>query len=190
MMEHVKCIIVGDGAVGKTSLLMSYSSNTFDNSYIPTVFDNYAVSIALDNKYYNLNLWDTAGQEEYDKLRSISYPGSDVILICFSIISPSSFKNIKQKWISEMKHYLPDTPIILVGNKIDLRNDIEIINKIKPISYEQGKELANELNCPYIECSSYTTHNVGHVFEIAIEEHEKNKLKKRQENKKNSCIII
>merc|ERR1712146_108955 len=83
-------------------------------------------NVLVDGKAVNLGLWDTAGQEYYDRLRPLSYPQTDVFLIAFSIISPSSFENVKSKWHPEIKHHCPDAPIILVGTKSDLRNEEQI----------------------------------------------------------------
>ena len=100
--EKIKCVVVGDGAVGKTSLLMSYGKNSFPVEYVPTVFDNYSVTVDVDHKTIVLSLWDTAGQEDYDRLRPLSYPGTDVFIVCYSMVDPESFKNVKKKWIKEL----------------------------------------------------------------------------------------
>uniref|UniRef100_A0A2I3TXI5 Ras homolog family member C n=2 Tax=Homininae TaxID=207598 RepID=A0A2I3TXI5_PANTR len=85
-----KLVIVGDGACGKTCLLIVFSKDQFPEVYVPTVFENYIADIEVDGKQVELALWDTAGQEDYDRLRPLSYPDTDVILMCFSIDSPDS----------------------------------------------------------------------------------------------------
>jgi len=113
MLQTIKCVVVGDGAVGKTCLLISYARNEFPLKYVPTVFDNYAVTVTIGEEPYTLGLFDTAGQEDYDRLRPLSYPSTDVFLVCFSTVLPSSFENVKEKWAPELKHRCPKTPFLL-----------------------------------------------------------------------------
>ena len=121
-MQNLKIVVVGDGGVGKSCLLISFSTDSFPSEYVPTVFDNYAPTYMLDGVPYTLGLWDTAGQEDYDRLRPLSYPQTDVFLLCFDIARRSSFLNVKEKWVPEIRHHMPETPILLVATKIDLRS--------------------------------------------------------------------
>jgi len=172
-MQAIKCVVVGDGAVGKTCMLMSFSNNTFPQEYVPTVFDNYNTAIMVDDTPYNLGLWDTAGQEEYDRLRALCYPQTDVFLMCFSIISPSSFENIKIRWYPELQHHCPGTPCLLVGTKLDLREDATINDNLRaqglaPITREHGEALSREIGTSgYVECSALTQKGLKQVFDEA-----------------------
>ncbi|XP_044466806.1 rac-like GTP-binding protein RAC2 [Mangifera indica] len=140
----IKCVTVGDGAVGKTCMLVSYTSNTFPTDYVPTVFDNFSANVVVDGSTVNLGLWDTAGQEDYNRLRPLSYRGADVFLLAFSLISNASYENISKKCIPELRLYAPTVPIILVGTKMDLRDDKQYLIDhpgATPISTSQGEEL-------------------------------------------------
>ncbi|XP_056311430.1 ras-related C3 botulinum toxin substrate 1-like [Danio aesculapii] len=130
-MQTIKCVLVGDAAADKTKLVIIYTTGKSPNGYVPTVFDNYAVTVMIDGDPLTLGLFDTASQEDYDRLRPLSYSNTDVFLICFSLVDPESFGNVSGKWLPEVRHYCPNTPIILVGTKLELRDDTEIIEKLK-----------------------------------------------------------
>ncbi|CAF0999169.1 unnamed protein product [Adineta steineri] len=170
----IKLVIVGDGTVGKTCMLISFTSNTFPEEYIPTVFDNYTSNMIADNVKVSLGLWDTAGQEDYDRLRPLSYPQTDVFVLCFSVISPTSFTNITNKWMPEIRHHCPDKPVILCGTKIDLREDREFVNllqkqNLQPIKREQGLRLCKKIRAfKYVECSALTQKGLKQVFDDAV----------------------
>ncbi|CAG8671189.1 3503_t:CDS:2 [Dentiscutata erythropus] len=140
-----KLVIVGDGACGKTCLLYVFSKGILPEVYVPTVFGNHVADVEVDGKHVELVLWDTAGQDDYDRLRPLSYPDSDVILICFSIDSPDSLDNVQEKWITELMHFCHGLPIILVGCKKDLRFDPRTVEELRktsqsPVTPEEDKE--------------------------------------------------
>lgn len=158
----IKCVVVGDGAVGKTCMLIVATQNTFPTDYVPTVFDNYPMDIMVNGQEYELTLFDTAGQEDYDKLRPMSYDNTDVFLLCFSIAEPDSLSNVKVKWIKELSLHCPKTPVVLVGTQMDLR-DCEVTKekllkrKMAPVSRADGDRMKKDLNAfKYVECSAKT----------------------------------
>ncbi|PWN45859.1 GTP binding protein Cdc42 [Ceraceosorus guamensis] len=173
-MQTIKCVVVGDGAVGKTCLLISYTTNKFPSEYVPTVFDNYAVTVMIGEDPYTLGLFDTAGQEDYDRLRPLSYPQTDVFLVCFSVTSPASFENVKEKWFPEVHHHCPGVPCLIVGTQVDLRDDSAVVEKLarqkqRPVAFESGERLARELGAvKYVECSALTQKGLKNVFDEAI----------------------
>merc|ERR1712130_293766 len=189
-----KLVIVGDGTCGKTCLLIVFSKDEFPEVYVPTVFENYVADIEVDQRQVELALWDTAGQEDYDRLRPLSYPDTDVILMCFSVDSPDSLENIPEKWVPEVKHFCPNVPIVLVGNKRDLRNDANTIkelarNRQQPVKQEEGKLMSDRIGAlHYIECSALTKDGVRTVFEAATRAALNKKPKKKSSHSK--CDLV
>jgi Rho family protein len=168
-----KLVIVGDGACGKTSLLCSFALGEFPKEYQPTVFDNYVAEIRLDDKPVQLALWDTAGQEEYERLRPMSYSQSHVILIAFALDTPDTLENVTTKWMEEVRSICgPTIPIILVGCKSDLRPDTPHPNTPDNpcpwVTREMGERVAQAIGArAYKECSALKIEGVDEVFEAA-----------------------
>ncbi|KAH8983601.1 signal transducer [Lactarius hatsudake] len=187
-----KIVVVGDGGCGKTCLLIVYAQNRFPEAYIPTVFENYVTNRQFDSKIIEIALWDTAGQEEYDRLRPLSYPESHVILIVFSVDFPVSLANVQDKWYPEVAHFCEGTPLILVATKTDLRRDDNTRRMLgaqgqKPVTPEQGAEVAQEIGAKYIECSAKTGSGVQEVFALALRESMKGKWGKIARQRQ--CVV-
>eukprot|EP00118_Oscarella_pearsei_P025131 m.307578 g.307578 ORF g.307578 m.307578 type:complete len:196 (+) comp42485_c0_seq1:170-757(+) len=172
--KSVKCVVVGDGAVGKTCMLISYTTNKFPEEYVPTVFDNYSANVTVNGEVVSIGLWDTAGQDDYDRIRPLSYPMTDVFLMCFSIPEPSSFENVYTKWYPELLHHAPDVPRLLVATKLDLRDNPDIQAQLKKRSEhitteQEGRLMAKKIGAAkYMECSAMTSQGLKSVFDEAI----------------------
>ena len=124
----------------------------------------------VNGKDYNLALWDTAGQEDYDQLRPLSYPQTDIFLLCFSVISPQSFLNVREKWFPEIQHHTPDVPFIIVGTHVDFRED-PVIRKVLAeremaiVTREEGERMATEIRAEkHIECSATSRYKLDDAF--------------------------
>lgn len=165
---NMKLVVVGDGGCGKTCMLVSYAQGKFPEIYVPTIFENYVACFQTPNgKTIELALWDTAGQEEYDRLRPLSYPDADLIAICFAVDNLVSLQNIKDMWYPEVNHFCPGVPVLLVGTKADLQLEID---PDLPI------QLATEINAiGYIQCLAKTMFNVKTVFNFALNHFQKGK---------------
>ncbi|KAG5831253.1 hypothetical protein ANANG_G00301840 [Anguilla anguilla] len=172
--RKVKCVLVGDGAVGKTSLIVSYTTNGYPTEYVPTAFDNFAAVVAVDGKPVRLQLCDTAGQDEFDKLRPLCYTNADVFLLCFSVVSPASFQNVAEKWVPEIRRHRPRVPMVLVGTQSDLRQDVKVLIELakyreRPVDPRDAQFCAQDIGAvSYVECSALTQKNLKEVFDVAI----------------------
>lgn len=153
--------------------------------------EEYTVEVTIDGQKVELQLFDTAGQEELERIRPYAYPYSDVVLICFSIDRPDLLENVEEKWVPEVLHFCSDpiVPIILVGCKKDLHMDASRIEKLAlykqtPITEEQGKAFAERMGVKmYVECSALKKEGVSEVFESATRMELLPKVRKKKERK-------
>lgn len=175
-----KLVLLGDGACGKTSLLNVFTRGYFPTVYEPTVFENYVHDIFVDNVHIELSLWDTAGQEEFDRLRSLSYDDTDLIMLCYSVDSKDSLENVESKWVGEIADNCPGVKLVLVALKCDLRENVEDENlgpddqpaapqpgekRAQLINYDQGLEVARRIQASrYLECSAMKNRGVNEAF--------------------------
>uniref|UniRef100_A0A8C2XAH7 Uncharacterized protein n=1 Tax=Cyclopterus lumpus TaxID=8103 RepID=A0A8C2XAH7_CYCLU len=170
----VNCVLVGDGAVGKTSLIVSYTTNGYPAEYVPTALDNFTVMVVVDGTPVRLQLCDTAGQDELELLRPLCYKNADVFLLCYSVVRPCSFRNLIRRWVPEIRRHRPGAPLVLVGTQLDLREDVQVLihlaqNQLRPVATEEGRRLALELGVAgFAECSALTQKNLKDAFDSAI----------------------
>ncbi|KAK9476805.1 P-loop containing nucleoside triphosphate hydrolase protein [Lipomyces japonicus] len=187
-----KLVIVGDGACGKTSLLSVFTLGEFPKEHLPTVFETYVTDCRVDGKSVQLALWDTAGQEEYERLRPLSYSKAHVILVAFAVDTPDSLDNVSSKWITEINELCPGIPIILVGLKKDLRNDPRAIEEMRKrsqkfVSPSEAEYVARQVGArKYLECSALTGEGVDNVFEAAT----RASLLVDQRDSASCCVIL
>ena len=186
-MSSIKVVVVGDDGVGKTTMLIVYTTRSFPAEYTPTVFDNYSSGVAALRVTFSL--WDTAGGAVYDALRPLSYPQTDIFLVCYSVASHTSLENAKKKFVPEIKTNCPNTKFILVATKLDLRNDPATAGRLQernltPISFSEGAAAAKELEADgFLECSSLTQEGLDKVFDSALT------IIRSTNTEKKQCII-
>ncbi|CAK64521.1 unnamed protein product (macronuclear) [Paramecium tetraurelia] len=155
----IKLVALGDGGVGKHDILLSYLKDHLTQDFVPQVFENYTIQTAFEGKTVNLSLWDTAGQETYNRLRLMSFQSSSQLLI------KKASKNAINKWYQEVETpELKQVPKIFVGNNKDMRN----VANPNHVQYEAAKSNINQLQCQYLECSTQTQEGVKEIFDLAI----------------------
>ena len=171
--EEIKAIAIGDRGVGKTCLFIRLRSDDF---YDPSCSDDEQNDdVIVSGGFVNLRFWDSDrtgsfqhsaqeyGHEGYDEML-ISYPEPDrptnVFIMCFSVVNPTSYENLRSRWLPKVRHHFPEVPVILVGTTTDLRNDSDHVSDMKgrgetPITYDQGLQMAKDIGAAkYVECSA------------------------------------
>jgi len=168
-------VLVGDGMIGKTTLLISYTSGAFPQTeYVPTIFDNYNSIEECDGQKVNLILWDTAGQEDLARIRTLNYKGTDCFIVCYSVFSRNSYENVKEKWIPEIMNHVKKPNWILVGLKCDLFSDESNLRRLRedkkmPVTTEEGEKLARQMRAlAHLQCSALHGLRVKDVFLTAM----------------------
>lgn len=172
---NLKAVIVGDTAVGKTSTgIRLYTNQPPPEEAIPTVFDNYEIDLQHRQNTVHLSLWDTAGEEDYDRLRPLSYPQTNFFIVMLSVISPSSLDNVSAKWLPEIAHHVPNAPVMIVGNKIDLRHTYQTQGLPQPmmrnyIERELPTNFSGVRIIDYMETSARTGEGVHQMITACLD---------------------
>ena len=160
-----KVIVIGDPAVGKTSLLTKFAKNQFEEKYLPTVGVNIVketIELKDINATISLMFWDVAGQPQFYMLHRPYFNGADGMILVFDITRSSTFSNINNWYNSAVKYGLSGIPRILIGNKVDLKDERKII-------LPMAEHLSEKLNAPYFETSALTGETVKDVFQKIAE---------------------
>ena len=175
MERDLKIVIVGDGGIGKTCLTITYERKAFPhNEFLPHVCDPCLINVDVDGQSVAVELWDSAGQEDFDRIRPLAYPDTDVFFLCFSVSSQVSFEHIRKKWYPEIHNHSPKTPIFLVGLKSDHRNDEAKVRELADQGLEmvdrmEALNLASEINAvEFHECSASRLDGLSNIIERAV----------------------
>ena len=199
-MQKRKVVVVGSGTAGKTSFIHRLIYDTFQQNYKATVFDNITHHFTTSaGKTFEVEIWDTSGQDSYDRLRPLAYDKVDISFVCFNVADKLSFSLVEEKWLPEIRHHCTDSKIVLVGLKNDLRAELPSIL----VNINAAKALSRKYSCLYLECSAMLGDNVREVMEKALEYDDKsennpensyshNSMKRAIKNvkiKKSSCKI-
>lgn len=183
--RSIKCVVVGDSNVGKTSLLSRYCRGVFPVNHVPTFFDDDSATMMIGNERVELMLFDTTGQTEFNRMRFITYPGTDVVIVCFSVVRASSLDSVINRWLPELDVYCPPTvPVLLVGTQVDLRpataaragdhhrhrrGPATAADLVATVRREHGARTAKKIGADgYVECSALSGAGLADVFVEAV----------------------
>ncbi|XP_036833303.1 rho-related GTP-binding protein RhoF isoform X3 [Oncorhynchus mykiss] len=177
-------------------LLCRRPTTARSTKYAPSVFEKYVTTVKYGGKEIRLNLYDTAGQDDYDRLRPLSYQNANLVLVCYDVTNPTSFENVLIKWYPEVNHFCRDVPVILIGCKTDLRKDKERTRRLKamdqaPITYTQGEETRRHMSAElYLECSAKYRENVEDIFREATKKALASCRRAKHRTRKRHCVVL
>lgn len=158
-----KILIIGNSSVGKTSFLFRYADNSFTSAFVSTVGIDFKVKTVIRNqKRIKLQIWDTAGQERYRTITTAYYRGAMGFILMYDVTNEESFNSV-QDWVTQIKTYSWDNAqVILVGNKSDMEAE-------RIVTFERGKQLADQLGLEFFETSAKENINVQDVFDRLVD---------------------
>lgn len=162
-ISKLKFVILGDAAVGKTCLVFRFITGDFFSEYVPTVIDHNMTQRKIGKSYVNLELWDTAGQEDYNNMRKLCYKHADLFIIVLSVVDRNSLTHAVERWYTDLKEENKEANVIFVGNKTDLRNKKGLASG-EHLARDSIEEMTNKLECPYFECSALSKEGVEEFF--------------------------
>lgn len=151
-MRHIKCVLVGDSSSGKSEMINAYLQQKYPTSYRPQKYDNYALVVQLNGEDCSLDVFDTPDFD--DRLRVLSYPNTDVFLVCFNVADAVSRETVRTEWLPEIVGYFadetkPTPPYLLVGTRVELVSS--------EWTSEHGRMMAKEIGAvKYVGCSAKT----------------------------------
>ncbi|KAB0796714.1 hypothetical protein PPYR_04522 [Photinus pyralis] len=177
-MDRLKVVIVGDSFVGKTSFTMRLVNDVFPEKHVPTVSDKSKVDFSFEGFRFTIDVFDSAGGEDFHRLRHLLYPMTDLFFLCFALNDLTSYNNVVNYWLPELRHHQPSVPIILIGTKSDLEQTVMADCKSLMQSYPKVKIL--------LRCSAKTASGVHDIVEAAVAIC----LRKRKLKQKKKCIIL
>ncbi|KAJ6242712.1 ras-like protein [Anaeramoeba flamelloides] len=190
MSEHqYRICVVGPGSVGKSAITIQYLSQQFVSDYDPTIEEYYKNTIYVDNKVAYLEIFDTAGQDEYKSLRSYNFQSGDGFLLIYSVANRKSFEEVLdfQQEILNSKD-LNNVPIVLLANKIDLDEKFHVVTK------REGVDCASNLGCSFLQTSAKKVINISEAFQECVrlirKQRQSKQPKKKKQRKRFSCSIM
>lgn len=189
-----KLIVVGESGVGKSSLILRYAENVFNPSFIPTIGVDFKFKDATrDGKHIKMQIWDTAGQQRFREITTSFFRGSHGAMVVYDCTDSHSFRSVPQ-WVAQVRQIAGEVPVLIVASKLDA-------DKVA-VPRSQGQEMAQELGCQFIECSSAQGVNITEAFETLISAcyvstsrrqqnlQQEAKIVLKNRSKKNSCCSI